>query len=1620
MFMAYLSSADPVYDEAGPSYDSNILSEVHDNDHYQDVVCEHHEEHEMHDDVQPNYVVDSHADYTSNSNMIPYDQYVKDNAVPVVQSNVSSVTNDAYMMIYNDMCEPHAQSVSKPTRNIVVDNSLTTELETYKEQVELYERRARFELTKREQKIDEQLRIVISDRNIKEDNLKKEFHSVKLQLASTINHNKSMVEEVTYLKKDFKQKENKYLKEFLDMKALKEKVDDRLYKQDQSLQTVHMLCKPKPYYNELNKVIPFFKTLKEHFEGIQKALTKEVKEMKEIFKELEAEVDQHVIDRKHDEIELKNLLIANDNLIADCLFKDVFHVATNSELNVSSFTEMHDAHTSLKLFGEENGKIKQHYKELYDSIKITHAKHLEHTNALLIKNESLKVQIQNKLSCVNKDQVKPKGLAPGKYAIDVEPIPPHNRNNRELHLVYLKHLKESVETLREIVEEAKAERPLDRSLASACRYTKHSQELLEYVIGTCPKASNTRDNKHASTSLPKEKQVTFEEQCAMSKSNTHKPVKQLNCQKTNVLVPPSIGVNSCTDANGSQSRSNTKKNRILPAKSVNMKKVKEHPRIIKSSLKTTNRVDSSISSKRTVINSNSHSVCQTCNKCLISANHDMCVVTYLHSVNASPSVKNGVRKVKQVWKPKQVKQVWKPTGNILTTIGSRCSNMYIISIEDILKSYPICLLSKATKNKSWLWHRRLNHLNFGTINDLARKDLVRGLPRLKFEKDHLCSACQLEKSKKHTHKPKTENTNLEVLHTLQMDLCGPMRVQTINGKKYILVIVDDYSRFTWVKFLRSKDETPEVVIKFLKKIQVGLNKTVRNIRIDNDTKFVNKDLTDYYECVGIFHQKTVPRTPQQNGIVKRWNRTLVEAARIMLIFSKASMFLWEEVVATACYTQNRSLIHTRHCKTPYELVHDKKPELTFFRVFGPLCYPTNDSEDLGKLQPTADIGIFVGYAPSRKGYRIYNKRTRRIIETIHVQFDELTKQMAPVQLSTGPVPTFLTPGQISSGLVPNPVLAAPYVPPTNKNLLFQPMFDEYLEPPRVERPVSPAPAVQVPVNSTGTPSSTTIDQDAPSPSHSPSSSALQSPSLHQGVAAKSPVIEDNPFALIDNDHFINVFAPEPRSEASSSGDLSSTESPYVSQTLHHLRKLSKDHPLDNIIGNPSQPVSTKKQLATDALWCFYNSVLSKVEPKNFKSAITKDCWFQAMQDEIHEFDRLQVWELIPQPDCVMIIALKWIYKVKLDEYGDVLKNKARLVAKGYRQEEGIDFEESFAPVARIEAIRIFIANAASKNLTIYQMDVKIAFLNGELKEEAYASQPEGFVDPDHPTHVYRLKKALYGLKQAPRAWYDTLSQFLLDNKFSKGAIDLTLFTMKTGKHILLVQIYLDDIIFALTDPKACDIFSSEMSIFINQSNFALEILKKFSMDSCDPVDTPMVDQLKLVEDPLGIPVDQTRFCSMVGSLMYLTASRPDLVFAGLWYPKDTAMALTAYADVDHAGCQDTRRSTLGSAQFLGDKLVSWSSKKQKSTAISQQSAIALCYNNVQHSRSKHIDIRHHFIREKVEKGVVKLYFVTTDYQLADIFTKALPRERFEFLLPRLGMKSMSSETLKRLQEGEEE
>nr|GEY46702.1 retrovirus-related Pol polyprotein from transposon TNT 1-94 [Tanacetum cinerariifolium] len=344
-------------------------------------------------------------------------------------------------------------------------------------------------------------------------------------------------------------------------------------------------------------------------------------------------------------------------------------------------------------------------------------------------------------------------------------------------------------------------------------------------------------------------------------------------------------------------------------------------------------------------------------------------------------------------------------------------------------------------------------------------------------------------------------------------------------------------------------------------------------------------------------------------------------------------------------------------------------------------------------------------------------------------------------------------------------------------------------------------------------------------------------------------------------------------------------------------------------------------------------------------------------------------------------------------------NDPLFVARGYRQEQGINFEESFASVARLEAIRIFLAYAAHKDMVVYQMDVKTVFFNGNLRKEVYVSQSDGFVDPDNPNHMYKLKKALYGLKQAPRAWYDMLSLFLISQDFSKGSVDPTLFIRRNGNDLLL----------------------------------------KYGFESCNPVDTPMVEKSKLNEDKEGKAVDPLYYHGMIGTLLYLTASRPDLQFAicmyaryqarptekhlhmvkrifrylrgtvnrGLWYLKDSSIALTAFADADHAGCQDTHRSTSGSLQFLGDRLISWSSKRQKSAAISSTKAKYI-------TLSKHIDIRYHFIKEHVENGVIELYFVNTEYQLADLFTKALGRERIDFLINKLGMQSFTPKTLKQL------
>ncbi|GJZ50790.1 retrovirus-related pol polyprotein from transposon TNT 1-94 [Tanacetum coccineum] len=602
-----------------------------------------------------------------------------------------------------------------------------------------------------------------------------------------------------------------------------------------------------------------------------------------------------------------------------------------------------------------------------------------------------------------------------------------------------------------------------------------------------------------------------------------------------------------------------------------------------------------------------------------------------------------------------------------------------------------------------------------------------------------------------------------------MDLCGPMHVASINGKRYILVVVDDYSRFTWVRYLRTKDEAPEAIIKCTKNIQVHLNATVRNVRIDNGTEFVNQTLRKFYENVGISHQTSVARTPQQNSVA--------------------------EAINTTCYTQNRSLIRLRYNETPYELMQDKKSDLSFFHVFGALCYPTNENDDLGKLDAKANIG---------------------------------------------PGLHSMTPVTSSSGLVPNTVSQQPSIPPNrdDRDHLFQPMFDEYFNPPL--NTVTPV-------------------QDAAAPR---AMNILQS--LHESL----------------------------HEDSTSQGSSSNVRQTHT--LFEHLSRWTKDHPIANIIGNPSCSASTRKQLQTDAMLSYYNAFLTSVEPKNFKQSMTEPSWIDAMQEEIHKFERLKVWELLSCPDKVLLIKLKWIYKFKTDKFGGVLKNKTRLVAQGFMQEEGIDFEESFAPVARIEAIRIFI---------------------------------------DNPSYVYKLKKALYSLKQAPRACRPDLIHVV--------CLCAGYQAKPTEKHLQAVK-----------------------QIF--------------------------------------------RYLKGTNNM-------------GLWYSKDiaglkkqkcNAISSTEAKYIDLSGCCAQilwMRSQLIDYGFQFNKIPMYYDNK---------SVIALCCNNVQHSRVKHIDVRYHFIM--CNNGIMELYFVRTEYQLADIFTKTLPQDKLNFLIEKLGMRSMSPKRLKCLAEETDE
>ncbi|GJT33408.1 putative ribonuclease H-like domain-containing protein [Tanacetum coccineum] len=546
-----------------------------------------------------------------------------------------------------------------------------------------------------------------------------------------------------------------------------------------------------------------------------------------------------------------------------------------------------------------------------------------------------------------------------------------------------------------------------------------------------------------------------------------------------------------------------------------------------------------------------------------------------------------------------------------------------INLHDMDSASPICFMAHATSTKSWLWHQRLSHLNFDIINDLARNDLVIGLPKFKYHKEHICPSY----------------------------LYGLMRIESINRKWYVLVIVDDYSCYTWVHFLREKDEVPEVIKTFLKKITVLLQAPIIMVRIDNGLEFKNQVLQEYFNSVGISHQASSVKTPQQNRVVESRNHTLVEAARTILIFSCAPLF----------FLRAEQL---------------RGGDISFLHVFDALCYPKNDRKDIGKLDAKGDIGFFIGYSANSCAYRVYNRRTKKIIETMNVTFDELSA-LAFEQSSLKPGLQSMTSRKISVGLdltyAPSKITTQQ---PTERKLdsLFEAMYDDYIggHPSAALRTVPVAQAHQVLQTPT---TSTTIADTAMTPTNSSSQAT----------------------------NFLNT---------SQDVDELETQQYYVSNAM-----------LDgNTFVNPFATPSTNGDM------CMYALTVITMEPKNVKEAMTDPAWIESMQEELLQYKRLDVRELVPAPYNIKPLTLKWLFKNKHDEKNMVIRNKTRLVVR-----------------------RIFLAYVAHKSFIVFQMDVKTAFVHGTLKEDVYVCQPEGFIDADHPSHVYKLKNTLYGLKQAPRA-----------------------------------------------------------------------------------------------------------------------------------------------------------------------------------------------------------------------------------------------------------------------------
>ncbi|GJS76065.1 putative ribonuclease H-like domain-containing protein [Tanacetum coccineum] len=614
------------------------------------------------------------------------------------------------------------------------------------------------------------------------------------------------------------------------------------------------------------------------------------------------------------------------------------------------------------------------------------------------------------------------------------------------------------------------------------------------------------------------------------------------------------------------------------------------------------------------------------------------------------------------------------------------------------------------------------------------------------------------------------------------------------------------SRFTWVFFLATKDETSGILKSFITGIENLVDHKVKVIRCDNGTEFKNKEMNQFCEMKGILRQFSVARTPQQNRVAERRNRTLIEAARTMLADSKLPTTFWAEAVNTACYVQNRVLVVKPHNKTPYELFHGRTPTLSFMRPFGCPITILNTIDHLGKFDGKADEGFFVGYSLNSKAFRVFNSRTRIVEENLHIRFSEST----PNVVGSGPDWLFDI-DALTRTMNYEPIVAGTQSngfadPKSSHDDGSKPLSDDGKKVDEDPRKDSECKDQEKEDNVNNTNNVNTVSSTV-------NAAGTNEVNVVGGKTSIELLFDPNMPALEDYSIFDFLRDDEDDGAMADMNNLDTT----IQVSPNPTTRIHKDHPLDQVIRDLQLATLTRKMSKNleehgfvstiqqrtnhkDLQNCLFAYFLSQEEPKKVIHALKDPSWIEAMQEELLQFKLQEVCTLVDLPNGKRAIGSKWILRNKKDERGIVIRNKARLVAQGYTQEEGIDYDEVFAPVARIAAIRLFLAYATFKDFMVYQMD----------QDFPDRCQPPRFEDPDFPDRVYKVEKALYGLHQAPRGWYETFSTYLLDNGFQRGKIDKTLFIKRHKGDIFLVQVYVDDIIFGSIKKELCNAFEKLM------------------------------------------------------------------------------------------------------------------------------------------------------------------------------------------------------------------